>query len=102
MIAALYTVYIFCCIFLILVVLLQAGRGGGMALGGGSQQQAFGGGGAAPIMKNLTIGTAGLWLVLNLVLAYLGTSRNSAAVYSRRIACRTRSEPDWTGMCRNA
>ena len=61
MIAALYTVYIFCCIFLILVVLLQAGRGGGMALGGGSQQQAFGGGGAAPIMKNLTMGTAALW-----------------------------------------
>ena len=79
MIAALYTVYIFCCIFLILVVLLQAGRGGGMALGGGSQQQAFGGGGAAPIMKNLTMGTAALWLVLNLVLAYLGSSRNSAA-----------------------
>ena len=79
MIAALYTLYIFCCIFLILVVLLQAGRGGGMAFGGGSQQQALGGGGAAPIMKNLTMGTAGLWLVLNLVLAYMGSSRNSAA-----------------------
>jgi hypothetical protein len=30
-------------------------------------------------MKNLTIGTAALWLVLNLVLAYLGSPRNSAA-----------------------
>lgn len=72
--------YVFVCLFLILVVLLQSGKGGGLgsAFGGGASQQIFGGAGAGNLLTRLTAGSAFLFMVLSVLLAFLSTSGEQA------------------------
>lgn len=72
--------YVFVCLFLILVVLLQSGKGGGLgsAFGGGASQQIFGGAGAGNLLTRLTAGSAFLFMVLSVWLAFLSTSGEQA------------------------
>src|SRR5262250_689625 len=69
--------HIFVCLFLILVVLLQAGKGGGMGLAFGSSgaQTVFGGSGAGNFMTRLTAGTAIVFMLTSLTLAYFSSAR---------------------------
>ncbi len=71
--AALYLLYIINCFFLILVVLLQAGKGDGLAgLGGGGGSAAvFGARGASTLLQKLTVGSAGAFMTLSIVLAII-------------------------------
>src|SRR5262250_1885230 len=72
--------HIFVCIFLILVVLLQAGKGGGMGLAFGSSgaQTVFGGSGAGNFLTKLTAGTAVVFMLTSLSLAYFASARESS------------------------
>jgi len=73
-------VYVFVCLFLILVVLLQSGKGGGLgsAFGGGASQQIFGGAGAGNLLTRLTAGSAFLFMVISVWLAFLSSSGEQA------------------------
>src|SRR5262245_8047261 len=69
--------HIFVCVFLILVVLLQAGKGGGMGLAFGSSgaQTVFGGSGAGNFLTKLTAGTAVVFMLTSLTLAYFASAQ---------------------------
>lgn len=71
-------IYVLNCFFLLLVVLLQAGRGGGLSFTGGAPgaQTTFGAGGGAPFMQRLTVGSATLFMVLSMTLAYLSSTHS--------------------------
>jgi preprotein translocase subunit SecG len=73
-------VYVFVCLFLLRVVLLQSGKGGGLgsAFGGGASQQIFGGAGAGNLLTRLTAGSAFLFMVLSVWLAFLSSSGEQA------------------------
>ncbi len=79
-------VHVFACIFLILTVLLQAGKGGGVgvALGGQTSAQVFGGRGAGTFLERLTAGTAIVFMVTSMSLAYFASQSDSARL--QRIA----------------
>jgi preprotein translocase subunit SecG len=76
MIAALYVLFILNCLFLIMVVLLQAGKGDGMgvAFGGGGSDTVFGTRGVATFLSKLTVGSAFLFMVLSIVLAFFSSN----------------------------
>ena len=73
-------IHIIACIFLILVVLLQAGKGGGVgvALGGQTSAQVFGGRGAGTFLEQLTAGTAIVFMLTSMTLAYFASHTDSA------------------------
>ncbi len=73
-------VHVIACIFLILVVLLQAGKGGGVgvALGGQTSAQVFGGRGAGTFLEQLTAGTAIVFMLTSMTLAYFASHTDSA------------------------
>src|SRR5947209_4994214 len=72
-------VHVFVCFFLILVVLLQAGKGGGMgmAFGSSTSAQVFGGRGAGSFLEKLTAGTAILFMLTSMTLAYLASQSDN-------------------------
>jgi preprotein translocase subunit SecG len=72
--------HVLACLFLILVVLLQAGKGGGMgtALGGQTSAQVFGGRGAGTFLERLTAGTAVVFMLTSMTLAYFASQSDSA------------------------
>jgi preprotein translocase subunit SecG len=78
--AALYVLFVLNCIFLILVVLLQAGKGDGLAVlgaGGTSTNTILGSRGAASFLSKLTVGSAVLFMVLSVILAYASSRSDS-------------------------
>lgn len=82
--AALYVLFVLNCLFLILVVLLQAGKGDGLAVlgaGGTSTNTILGSRGAASFLSKLTVGSAVLFMVLSVVLAW-ASSRSDSRVTS--------------------
>src|SRR5215468_2541145 len=82
--------HVFVCIFLILVVLLQAGKGGGMGLAFGSSgaQTVFGGSGAGNFLTKLTAGTAVIFMLTSLTLAYFASAKEGAWLdeYEKRMS----------------
>src|SRR6187549_757592 len=73
-------IHVIACVFLILVVLLQAGKGGGVgvALGGQTSAQVFGGRGAGSFLERLTAGTAIVFMLTSMSLAYVASQSDSA------------------------
>src|SRR5579864_7530566 len=80
MVTLITAIHIFACFFLILVVLLQAGKGGGMgiAFGSSTSAQVFGGRGAGSFLEKLTAGTAIVFMVTSLSLAWFASQSDSA------------------------
>ncbi len=70
----LIVLHIMVCLVLILVVLLQRGKGSdiGAALGGGGSNTIFGGRGAGNFLTKLTTGSAIVFMLTSLSLAYMG------------------------------
>jgi preprotein translocase subunit SecG len=79
MITLITVVHVVACVFLILTVLLQAGKGGGVgvALGGQTSAQVFGGRGAGSFLERLTAGTAVVFMITSMSLAYNATQVDS-------------------------
>lgn len=80
MVTLITIIHIFVCLFLILVVLLQAGKGGGMgiAFGSSTSSQVFGGRGAGSFLEKLTAGTAIVFMLTSITLAWFASQSDSA------------------------
>ncbi|NUN14404.1 MAG: preprotein translocase subunit SecG, partial [Myxococcales bacterium] len=78
--------HVIVCLFLVLVVLLQSGRGGGIGAlgGGGGGGSVFGGRGGATFMSKLTSITAGLFLVLSVLLAKFSLDDSSVTAAPKK------------------
>lgn len=66
--------HVMVCIILVVVVLLQRGKGSdmGSALGGGGSNTVFGSRGAGNFLTKLTTGSAIIFMLTSLSLAYMG------------------------------
>lgn len=75
----LVVLHIMVCVVLVLVVLLQRGKGGdvGAALGGGGSNTVFGSRGAGNFLTKLTTGSAVVFMLTSLSLAYLGNQSSN-------------------------
>ena len=71
------------CFVLIAVVLLQRGKGSdlGAALGGGGANTVFGSRGAGNFLTKLTTGSAIIFMLTSLSLAYLGTQQSDVQLF---------------------
>src|SRR6516225_7443896 len=80
MVTFITVIHVFVCLFLILVVLLQAGKGGGMgvAFGSATSSAVFGGRGAGSFLEKLTAGTAIIFMLTSMSLAYFASQSDSA------------------------
>ena len=80
MVTLITIVHVFVCFFLVLVVLLQAGKGGGMgiAFGSSTSSQVFGGRGAGSFLEKLTAGSAIVFMLTSITLAYFASQSDSA------------------------
>jgi preprotein translocase subunit SecG len=75
----LIALHIMVCFVLILVVLLQRGKGSdaGAALGGGGSNTVFGSRGAGNFLTRLTTGSAVIFMLTSLSLAYIGNQSSN-------------------------
>ncbi|MBW2383157.1 MAG: preprotein translocase subunit SecG [Deltaproteobacteria bacterium] len=75
MMTLLMVLHVMVCFVLITVVLLQRGKGSdlGAALGGGGANTVFGGRGAGNFLTKITTGSAIIFMLTSLSLAYLGS-----------------------------
>ena len=75
----LVVLHIMACAVLVLVVLLQRGKGSdvGAALGGGGSNTVFGSRGAGNFLTKLTTGSAIIFMVTSLSLAYMGNQSSN-------------------------
>ena len=75
----LVVLHIMVCLILVVVVLLQRGKGGdvGAALGGGGSNSVFGSRGAGNFLTKLTTGSAVIFMMTSLSLAYLGNQASN-------------------------
>jgi preprotein translocase subunit SecG len=82
-ITAITIIHLVACVFLILVVLLQTGKGAemGAVFGGGSSSTLFGASGAGNFLTKLTTGTAIVFFLTSLILAYSGIARTQSTVF---------------------
>ncbi|MEA2624765.1 MAG: preprotein translocase subunit SecG, partial [Candidatus Binatota bacterium] len=80
-------VHVVACVFLILVVLLQQGKGAdmGAVFGGGGGSTIFGASGAGNLLTKLTTGTAVIFFVTSLVLAWSSLHRTQATVFDSAV-----------------
>lgn len=83
MMALLYALHFMVCFVLIAVVLLQRGKGAdlGASLGGGGANTVFGSRGAGNFLTKLTTGSAVLFMITSLSLAYLGTQQADVQLF---------------------
>src|SRR5690242_20717579 len=79
MLTLITVVHVLVCIFLCLVILLQAGRGGGMgvAFGAGTSSAVFGGKGAGSFLEKLTVGSAVVFMLTSVALAFMASQTDS-------------------------
>ena len=77
--------HLICCVFLILVVLLQTGKGAemGAVFGGGGSATLFGASGAGNFLTKLTTGTAIVFFLTSLTLAYSSIARTQHTVFDQ-------------------
>ena len=75
----LVVLHVMVCLVLVLVVLLQRGKGSdvGAALGGGGGNTIFGSRGAGNFLTKLTTGSAVIFMLTSLSLAYLGNQNSN-------------------------
>jgi preprotein translocase subunit SecG len=79
----LYTLHFMVCFVLITVVLLQRGKGSdlGAALGGGGGNTIFGARGAGNFLTKLTTGSAIIFMMTSLSLAYFTTEESDVRLF---------------------
>jgi preprotein translocase subunit SecG len=79
--------HLIACVFLILVVLLQTGKGAemGAVFGGGGGSTLFGASGAGNFLTKLTTGTAILFFLTSLFLAYSSIARTQRTVFDQTL-----------------
>ena len=88
MVIAFVTVlHLVACVFLILVVLLQTGKGAEMVavFGGGGSSTLFGASGAGNFLTKLTTGTAIVFFLTSLFLAYSSIARTQKTVFDQAL-----------------
>jgi preprotein translocase subunit SecG len=92
MVTLITIIHVFACFFLILVVLLQAGKGGGMgiAFGSSTSAQVFGGRGAGSFLEKLTAGTAIVFMLTSLSLAWFASQSDSSRL--QKLAAQKQSQ----------
>jgi preprotein translocase subunit SecG len=80
-------IHLIACVFLILVVLLQTGKGAemGAVFGGGGSSTLFGASGAGNFLTKLTTGTAIVFFLTSLTLAYSSIARTRGTVFDRSL-----------------
>ena len=79
----LIVIHVFVCFFLVVIVLLQHGKGADMgATFGGSSQTVFGTEGPMPLLNKVTTGSAIVFMVTSLSLAYLSSNMSTGSVMS--------------------
>src|SRR3954469_12460654 len=85
MVTLITVIHVIACIFLILVVLLQAGKGGGMgvAFGSGTSSAVFGGRGAGSFLEKITAGTAIVFMLTSMTLAFYASRSDSSGLKKR-------------------
>jgi len=85
LIVAITIVHLVACVFLILVVLLQTGKGAemGAVFGGGGSSTLFGASGAGNFLTKLTTGTAIVFFITSLILAYSSIARTQRTVFDQ-------------------
>ena len=85
MITVITVLHIVACVFLILVVLLQTGKGAemGAVFGGGGSSTIFGASGAGNFLTRLTTGTAIVFFLTSLTLAWSSLSRTRSTVFDQ-------------------
>ena len=79
-------IHLIACVFLIMVVLLQTGKGAemGAVFGGGSSATLFGASGAGNFLTKLTTGTAIVFFLTSLILAYTSIARTQRTVFDQQ------------------
>jgi preprotein translocase subunit SecG len=89
-------IHVIACLFLVLVVLLQAGKGGGMgvAFGSGTSSAVFGGRGAGSFLEKLTAGTAIVFMLTSMTLAWYASQSDSARLQRRNAETATQKKTD--------
>ncbi len=89
-------IHVIACLFLVLTVLLQAGKGGGMgvAFGSGTSSAVFGGRGAGSFLEKLTAGTAIVFMLTSMTLAYFASQSDSARLQKITAEKATRQKVD--------
>ena len=87
MITVITVIHLVACVFLILVVLLQTGKGAemGAVFGGGGSSTLFGASGAGNFLTKLTTGTAIVFFLTSLTLAYSSIARTRGTVFDRSL-----------------
>jgi preprotein translocase subunit SecG len=75
MTAILVVLYVFVCMLLIGAVLIQQGKGSGMGALTGAGQTWFGPAGSKTVLMKITLGLAGVFLVLAILLTLTSTRR---------------------------
>jgi preprotein translocase subunit SecG len=85
LIIAITIIHLIACVFLILVVLLQTGKGAemGAVFGGGGSSTLFGASGAGNFLTKLTTGTAIVFFLTSLTLAYSSIARTQRTVFDQ-------------------
>jgi preprotein translocase subunit SecG len=85
LITAVTIIHLVACFFLILVVLLQTGKGAemGAVFGGGGSTTLFGASGAGNFLTKLTTGTAIVFFITSLILAYSSIARTRSSVFNQ-------------------
>ena len=98
MVTFITVIHVIVCIFLILVVLLQAGKGGGVgvAFGSATSSAVFGGRGAGSFLERLTAGTAIVFMLTSMSLAYFASQSDSVRLQkkSQEQAAKKKVKPD--------
>jgi len=86
-IAFVTVLHLVACVFLILVVLLQTGKGAemGAVFGGGGSSTLFGASGAGNFLTKLTTGTAIVFFLTSLFLAYSSIARTQKTVFDHAL-----------------
>ena len=87
MITVITIIHLLACVFLILVVLLQTGKGAemGAVFGGGGSSTLFGASGAGNFLTKLTTGTAIVFFLTSLTLAYSSIARTRGTIFDRSL-----------------
>ena len=81
MTTVLTVIHVVVCFFLVVIVLLQHGKGADMgATFGGSSQTVFGSDGPLPLMNKVTTGSAIVFMVTSVSLAYLSAHMSTNSV----------------------
>jgi len=95
----LVALHVIVCFVLILVVLLQRGKGSdaGAALGGGGSNTVFGSRGAGNFLTKLTTGSAIIYMLTSLSLAYLGNEASNPLDFTDEIREAAEATEESTG-----